>query len=207
MARVSTLVFLGQRVCRDEEWLNVAVNYTLNSFYGARRLRAWPAVLRPFVHHFLPYMRRVRHDLSIGRGIVEREIQRRQATQNGKLSHEDNAHSDAVDWFNELSQSYRESFDIACGQMGLSLAAVHTTSNLLTNIMFDLAAHPELVEPLRREIVGVFDEDGILAKPSLVKLKLMDSVMKESQRMNPMAISKFPCLFRRYKELAPCHDL
>ena len=75
-------------------------------------------------------------------------------------------------------------------QVGLALAAIHTTSNLITNVVYDLAAYPEYIEPLREEIKAVLAEDGSLMKTSLLKLKLMDSVIKESQRINPVSIGK-----------------
>lgn len=77
----------------------------------------------------------------------------------------------------------------------MALAAIHTTSNLLTNVIYDLAAYPEYIQPLRDEICAVAAEDGVLKKTSLLKLKLMDSVMKESQRTNPLSLSKLPTFF------------
>jgi hypothetical protein len=56
--------------------------------------------------------------------------------------------------------------------------------------MYDLAAYPEYIQPLRDEICAVAGEDGVLKKTSLLKLKKMDSVMKESQRMHPLSLSK-----------------
>ncbi|KAG6000439.1 hypothetical protein E4U21_005463 [Claviceps maximensis] len=53
--------------------------------------------------------------------------------------------------------------------------------------MLDIARHPELVEPLRKEVISVLGVSG-WSKHSLYKLKLMDSVMKESQRLKPIAI-------------------
>lgn len=99
-------------------------------------------------------------------------------------------HSDALDWFKEVSEGLGANYDMTGGQVGLSLAAIHTTSNLLTNIMYDLAAYPEYIQALRDEIAAVIAEDGTLKKTSLLKLKLMDSVMKESQRTNPVSLSK-----------------
>lgn len=192
VARLSTLVFMGEKICRDEDWINVSVNYTIDAFTGARELRLWPSVLRPFVHWFLPSMQKLRKHLVIARSIVNREIEKRQMIRDGKLPPEDppRTHPDALDWFEELSEMYHLSFDGSRGQVGLSMAAIHTTSNLLTNIMYDLAAHPDLIQPLRAEICTVAAEDGVLKKTSLLKLKLMDSVMKESQRTHPVSMSK-----------------
>lgn len=194
VARLSSLVFLGEKICRDQEWINVSVNYTIDAFMAARELRLWPSVLRPLVHWFLPSTQKLRKHLRIARAIVNREVEKRALIREGKLAPEEpsRTNTDALDWFRESAKAHSIPFDQSRGQVGLSLAAIHTTSNLLTNIMYDLAAYPEYIQPLRDEICAVAAEDGLLKKTSLLKLKLMDSVMKETQRINPVGMSKFP---------------
>ncbi|KAI8239423.1 Cytochrome P450 monooxygenase eqxH [Colletotrichum sp. SAR 10_99] len=58
--------------------------------------------------------------------------------------------------------------------------------------MMDLAQHPELFQPLREELVRVLGTEG-LKKSALNNLKLMDSVLKESQRLKPALL----CTWRR----------
>lgn len=69
VARVSTLVFIGEKVCRDEDWINVSVNYTIDAFTAARELRRWPSILRPIVHWFIPATQKLRKHLSVARSI------------------------------------------------------------------------------------------------------------------------------------------
>ena len=76
-------------------------------------------------------------------------------------------------------------------QLRLSVASIHTTSNLLTNVVYDLAAYPEHIQPLRDEIKAIVEEDGILKKAGLAKMKLMDSVLKESQRLHPSSMGEY----------------
>lgn len=188
VARLSSLVFLGEKSCHDKEWLEVSVNYTIDSFVAARELRQWPSVLRPIVHWFLPSVQRARKHMKVGRQIVAREIAKRGLVV-GKIPEKvQDRQSDALDWSHEIAAG--RSFDPTLIQVGLSLAAIHTTSNLLTNVMYDLAAYRDYFEPLRKEIKDVMEEDGVIQKTSLTKLKLMDSVLKETQRVNPVSISK-----------------
>ncbi|KAL1969929.1 hypothetical protein VTN77DRAFT_7439 [Rasamsonia byssochlamydoides] len=67
----------------------------------------------------------------------------------------------------------------------MSFSAIHTSADLITQTIFDLAEHPEMIEPLRKEIVTVLSEHG-WRKTSLYKLKPMDSVVKETQRLKPV---------------------
>lgn len=50
---------------------------------------------------------------------------------------------------------------------------------------------PEYVEPLRKEIESVLDPDGNIDKKAFGQLVKLDSIMKESQRFNPLLLSKF----------------
>ncbi|GES63543.1 cytochrome P450 [Aspergillus terreus] len=189
VARLSSLVFLGQKICRNQEWLNVSVNYTIDAFLAARDLRLWPSVTRRIVHWFLPSAKRLRHHTVVATEIIQAEIQKRELIRIGKLPEEEppRTHADALDWFAEVAAG--RPFNVIRSQIGLSLAAIHTTSNLLTNIMYDLTAYPEHIQPLRDEIKAIVDEDGILKKTSLTKMKRMDSVMKETQRLNGAGIA------------------
>jgi len=62
----------------------------------------------------------------------------------------------------------------------------------LTNILYDLAAHPEYQEVLREEIARISAEEpsGQLRKKTMPKLRKLDSFIKESQRVNPLGAGK-----------------
>jgi cytochrome P450 len=69
-----------------------------------------------------------------------------------------------------------------------SFAAIHTTTMGMTNILYDLAAHPEWADVLREEIQRVSAEEpnGKLRKKTMPKLRKLDSFIKESQRVHPL---------------------
>ncbi|CAI7650500.1 unnamed protein product [Penicillium pancosmium] len=194
VARLSTRAFLGETLANNKEWIDISVNYTIDAFNAARELRQWLTILRPVAQYFLTTTRKLRMHLSQGKLIIDAEIKRRhQAAKNKTDSESENAPrlQDTLDWYESLSKSSGRSVNISNGQIALSLAAIHTTSNLLTNVMYDLAAYPEYIQPLRDEIQAVVAEDGCLKKSSLLKLRLMDSVMKETQRTHPVSMSEF----------------
>lgn len=197
VARLSSLIFVGETISHDDEWIDVSVNYAIDAFMAMRDLRDWPSILHPIVHWFLPSTQKLRTHLEMARSIISREIDRRALIRAGKLPEDDPPRGpDALDWYREAAEARDNlTFDQSCAQVGLALAAIHTTSNLLTNVIYDLAAYPEYIQPLRDEICAVAAEDGVLKKTSLLKLKLMDSVMKESQRTNPLSLSKLPTFF------------
>ena len=78
-------------------------------------------------------------------------------------------------------------------QLGMSFAAIHTTTNHLTNVIYDLAARWDRYGPeLRTEVEDVLaTSGGVWKKTTLTKLSKMDSFMKESQRLNPPSARTF----------------
>lgn len=60
---------------------------------------------------------------------------------------------------------------------------------MLTQLMFDLAQHPEYIQPMREEVIDVLGKHG-WKKTSLYNMKLIDSVLKECQRLRPVNDSK-----------------
>ncbi|PLB55417.1 cytochrome P450 [Aspergillus steynii IBT 23096] len=188
ISRLSSLVFMGDAICRDKNWQNVSVNYAIDAFQAARTLRYWPAILRPVVHWFLPCMQKIRRHVSAASSIIKQEIDRRDMIRDGKLpAGPPRTHEDALDWLPEVARG--RPFSFMRSQIGLSLASIHTTSKFVLNVLYDLITYSENLPHLRDEIKAVVEEDGILTKSSLMKLKKLDSFMKESQRLSPLSLS------------------
>ncbi|KAF9630322.1 P450 monooxygenase [Lasiodiplodia theobromae] len=176
-ARLSARVFLGERLCRDEDWIDISTKFTAVTFKAQESLRVWPSFMRPFVHRFVPLLRYQRSLIKHARVIIEPELEARRKARKDVVKPQD-----SLSWLDD-TRGDRE-FDVARGQLFLSLAAIHTTSTVLTSIMYDLVAHPEYIDDLREEITRVLKEDGGWKKTSLYKMMLMDSCMKESQRLH-----------------------
>ncbi|UQC90079.1 ent-kaurene oxidase [Colletotrichum lupini] len=185
ICRLSSRVFLGDEVCRDEAWLAITKSYTVNAFLGAEILRPYPYWLRYAANLILPECKTLRRQVSDSRDIIEPVLQKRrdarqQAIERGEPAPKFN---DGIDWFEEESQG-RE-YDVVGAQLGLSVVAIHTTTDLLVETMLRIAENPELFDALRKEIVEVLTAEG-WKKTALFNMKLMDSVLKESQRLKPV---------------------
>ncbi|KAM0323048.1 hypothetical protein ACHAQA_009147 [Verticillium albo-atrum] len=181
VSRVSARVFIGPELCTNNEWLEITKRYTMDSFVAAQVLRSWPAFTRPIVHWFLPECRKIRQEIKDARRILkpvleERRERNRKASEAGEPPAKV---ADAVGWMDDAAKGY--GYDAAVAQIGLAMAAIHTTTMSLCGIFFDLMTHREYIEPLREEIRTVLAQDG-WKKTSLFQLRLMDSLMKESQR-------------------------
>ena len=201
IARLSALAFLGPKFCRNQDWIDVSVNYTLDVFNAARILNLWLPILRPIVVWFLPETRKLRAHLRKARSIIEPEMAARAQKRKRYVKRGSNSdvgeekNYDAHEWFRESSEAAGKPLDITLSQICLSIAAIHITSQLLINVMYDLAAYPDHIPALREELSRVLEEDGGWKSTTPAKLKLMDSIIKESQRMNPSSMSMSNLIF------------
>ncbi|TLD19276.1 hypothetical protein PspLS_09765 [Pyricularia sp. CBS 133598] len=184
--RATARIFLGEGVCRDMDWIKTSCIYTGAIFVAADKLRAWPAMLRPIVHWFLPTCFYTRSVLRQARGIIEPVLAKRQQTRQqlvsqGKPTEDFNA---APEWFEQASNGGQLDYDPVAAQLFLAVGANHSTADLLTQTMLQLALHPEYIEPLCEEIKETVLRHG-WTHNALIKMDLMDSVLKESQRLKP----------------------
>lgn len=186
VARLSSRVFLGKELCRNKRWLEIAKRYTVEAFVASFLMRLVPSFLRPIAYWFIPQCRFCRQAVKDAHQIIDPEVERRVAAVNEALAagKKPQKTADAIGWLHEVSRGRQ--VDYVSAQLSLTLAAIHTTTETTTQAIFDLCDYPEIVPELRREVIEVIGEHG-WAKTSLYKLKLMDSFLKEGQRMRPMA--------------------
>lgn len=185
IARLSSRVFLGDRLCRNEEWLKVTKEYTGDAFKAAQKLTLVPSLFKVLVPIFSADYRVVRAQLRRAQSLIRPVIEERHALkeQARKAGKPVPVFNDAIDWAEAECGGY--SYDPASFQLLLSFAAIHTTSDLLSKIMLLLATEPTLMDPLREEMVSVLSKGG-WSKTSLFNMKLVDSTMKEAQRVMPL---------------------
>ncbi|GME34330.1 Cytochrome p450 [Neofusicoccum parvum] len=178
LARLSTRVFLGPELCRNDEWLDVFINFVTYAFSAMQRLRTWHPWLRPIANVFLPESRKLRQEIAHARRLIEPLIDQRRR----ENSNDSGKARGTIDWMDQVAKG--RSYDPVMTQLFFSLFAVHTTTELVTNVMYDICAHPEYIEPLRDEIEGVLRAEG-WKKTSLFNMKFLDSFLNEVQRLSP----------------------
>lgn len=189
VAQLSSRVFLGDKICRDPDWLRITIAYTLDAFQATEELRTWPDFLRPFVARFLKSCSRVRTDLREAREIITPVLEaRRKSKEAASIKGEAVArYNDAMEWMEQTSKG--RPYDHAAVQLTFSLSAIHTTSDMMTQAIYDLCNRQELIQALRKEIIDVISAEG-WKKTAMYKLQLMDSFLKESQRMKPINMGR-----------------
>ncbi|KAL4804730.1 cytochrome P450 [Aspergillus unguis] len=188
VAQLSSKVFLGDQVCRNPDWLRITVAYTVDCFMAAEKLRWYPKFSRRIVAKFLPETRKVKAELQESRDIINPVLAKRKAEKEAAFARGEQPpnYNDALEWMEVCAKG--RPYDAAVAQLSMSLAAIHTTSDLLTQVLYDICAHEGLVDEMREEVLTVIKAEG-WQKTTLYKLRLMDSVIKESQRVKPNSIA------------------
>ncbi|KAF2756147.1 cytochrome P450 monooxygenase [Pseudovirgaria hyperparasitica] len=189
IARMSSRIFLGSQLCRNEEWLEITKSYTAIFYTGSSQLRLFPRVLRPIVHWFLPSCRRLREQQRKARHVIRPLVEARQkAKEEARAKGQpDPKFEDALEWASEQRAATGSECDDGVFQLTLSLLAIHNSFDLVQQTMLDLAQHPEFIPSIRDELITVLRTHG-WNKASLFHMKRLDSAIKESQRRKPSSI-------------------
>lgn len=190
VGRLSALVFLGEKFMNNADWQRISVMYTVDVFMAASALNTWPAPLRPIVHWFLPQCKKIREEVKVAKDLIQPEVEKRRKELAENAGKPKRKVLDSVDWFTASAKG--QDFNYVNAELSLSVAAIHTTTNTLGFAMFDLVENPEYIDLLREELKGVWEAEGKKwEKSMLFKMKLLDSVLKESMRLHPHSLGKF----------------
>lgn len=186
-SQVSSRVFLGPELCRNDKWLDITVRYTAMATGAARVLRRYPYILHRVVHWFLPDCRALRKMVQEARKTVAPILLQRQM----EARKDPGLHfTDALQWFEELAHKRGIKYDAATQQIGLSIGAILTSTDLISQALIDLCKHPECLNPLKTEIKRVMRDESGVKGDALFNLKLMDSAIKETLRLKPVAVGE-----------------
>ncbi|KAG6011269.1 hypothetical protein E4U54_008166 [Claviceps lovelessii] len=185
VTRTTSRVFLGEKLCRNDQWLEMAKGHAAGVFTAAYELRLWPKLLRPLVHWFLPKCRAARTQVQTARQLLMPIIAQRRAEKARleALGKPVPAYNDSIEWFESMSKG--RGYDPVGAQLAMSFSSVYTTTDLICQSIINIAQHPEILQPLRDEICSNLGDQG-WRNDSLYNLKLLDSVLKETQRLKPI---------------------
>ncbi|KAL2703887.1 hypothetical protein AAEP93_004958 [Penicillium crustosum] len=179
-------VFVGPEKASDPEWQALVQTYVREFFAAVDELHTWRAPFRPIVQWFLPHTSACRVLVRRARVIIRDVVNRRAEETEVAQRQGRNAprYNDVLSWTLDISSNKLPAGDI---QLALAMAALFTTSEVLRQILIDIAKHPELTAPLRQEIKQSISDHGF-CQAALQKMELLDSVMKESQRQIPISV-------------------
>lgn len=213
VANMFTRLLVGFPLCRDERSLDLLLSYTRNTSGTLIIMRFFPKFLHPIVAVFTPYAWLVRLNVwSFERLITPLILQR--SKKQGDEDPSSNEKSEGVlQWMIDIARDNEENpRTLAQQALFLALAAIHTTTIVTTQVLFDLGARPEYIQPIRDEILQALEDEGKEVgkdgwqKSALDKMPKLDSFMKESPRLAPQTLCKSPRFHLHSTSLTPFPD-
>ncbi|KAJ3578198.1 hypothetical protein NPX13_g2371 [Xylaria arbuscula] len=148
--------------------------------------RMYPRNARPYIGWLVPECKEVRKYYKRARAVIDPVIEERAAVKQAAFAAGQPApvYNDAIEWFEQEAKQRGQPCDLANFQLMMSVVAIGTTADLLQTTLIDLMQHPETLQAVRDEIAQVLKTEG-WKKTSLYSMKLLDSIIKESQRIKP----------------------
>ena len=189
VARLTSHAFLGPELARNPDWIRITSSFAVAVFNAGHDLRPYPYHVRKIAQYWVHRCKVAREMVNQAGQLIRPIIEQRRAAKRAAVAAGEPIpkYEDAIEWCEKAAKgSYYNPVNI---QFLFSLTSISTIGDTLSKAMLDLAEHPELFEPLRREVIEVLGQGG-LEKTSLYKLKLLDSFLKESQRLQPVNSGK-----------------
>ncbi|ETS76915.1 hypothetical protein PFICI_10789 [Pestalotiopsis fici W106-1] len=122
ITRMSSRIFVGESLCRDQEWLDLVVKYGFASAHAAEQLRVLPRIIRPLMARVLPSCIELQAQVDQAEKYVARVLAEREGSSPGVQ------YMDAIAGFKEIAQN--KPYPAGASQLMLSIVAIMTTADL-----------------------------------------------------------------------------
>ncbi|KAJ6570518.1 cytochrome P450 [Mycena vulgaris] len=181
VARTSNRLFIGLPLCREQEYLDLNVDYTVMIFTRGQIIGLFPEFLKPIISPLISTRRSsLRHALKFLGPIIDERLE------NERIHGREwaNRPNDLLSWLLDLAVGEeRTTPALALRILVTNMAAIHTSSMTLTSALYDLTTYPEHIGPMREEAERVVAEEG-WTKAALGSMHKIDSFLRESQRLS-----------------------
>lgn len=134
VAKTSGRIFVGPDLCRDENYLDAAVNYTLDMTAAIRAVGLISPWLRPFLASRAPQVKKLHYRFQQADEFLRPVVTARRQAVHGTRDEKNNP-GDMLQWLIESQDKFGQQSDRAISkyQLSLTFAAIHTTTAALTN--------------------------------------------------------------------------
>ncbi|KAJ7477066.1 cytochrome P450 [Mycena galericulata] len=181
VCRTSNRLFVGLPSCRDPDFIQLNVAYAMDVIISAQLINMLPAFLRPTIGPLLSPRKRILRRASKHLTPVVAERFRKENELGDKYTDRPN---DLITWLMDAAEGEERTVPALVQRvLFVNFAAIRTSTDTFTHMVYDLAAYPHHVEPLREEVQSVVQKEG-WTRASLNKMYKIDSFLSESQRFH-----------------------
>jgi len=180
VCRASNRIFVGLPLCRNSDFVDLNVQFTIDVVKTAFILQMVPTFLKPIVNSLISNTsRRVDDGVRHLAPIIQARRQEREQKENEKPL-------DLLTWLmDEAKGEETTDRNLSLRILTVNFAAIHTSSMTFVHAFYYLATFPEYMQPLREEVEEVVKSEG-WTKAGLDQMHKLDSFIKESQRLNSL---------------------
>ncbi|KDQ57928.1 hypothetical protein JAAARDRAFT_34744 [Jaapia argillacea MUCL 33604] len=181
VCRISNRVFVGLPLCRNKDYGQLNIQFTIDVVKGAAIINLFPSFLKPLAGRLFTNV-----PASIERGMKHLQplIEERLKCMEEYGEDWSDKPNDMLMWFMEDAKGEERTIrNWTLRILTVNFAAIHTSSMSFTHALFHLAANPQYIQPMREEVEAIVKEEG-WTKAAMQKMRKLDSFLKESQRFN-----------------------
>ncbi|KAJ2997262.1 hypothetical protein NUW58_g694 [Xylaria curta] len=184
VARVSARMMGGQELSHNPSWVAASIAFAIDGYTGAQKLKRYPEFLKPFAACLIPEVRNL--------AKYYHEAENAALPILAKYERTADCPQHLLAWMHDAAVGEEADPRFIAGiLLKISFAAIHTTAAGNSQLIFDLCAHPELIPLVRDEFHRAINDDGKIDKNGFFQMQILDSIMKESQRFNPLLLITF----------------
>jgi cytochrome P450 len=192
VGQVTNRAFVGLPFCRDPALLKSGIAFAQAIPVAATMLHMFPKFIRPLLAPIITLPNRIHTNKFYA--LLRSEIEQRQARVECNEKSAQQGPGDFLQWSIEQAEGlpdpyFRKPSTLAGRVLIVNFTSIHTTSFAITHVILDLASSPSsYIDELRAEITTCLAaHGGKWGKRSLADMIKLDSVLRESQRVNSFA--------------------
>ncbi|PVF95399.1 putative cycloheximide-inducible protein CIP70 [Serendipita vermifera] len=178
VSRAANRIFVGEPLCRDKAWIDLMQNGPEVVMAASVLIGLFPKPLQGIVGPLVsPADGRTKRAAKMLRPYFEERLQ----------MDESQRPRDMISWLLQIAPEGESDLESIASRISvINFAAIHTSGLSITHAVYWLVARPEYLPPLREEIQSIIDQYG-WSKDSIAKMVKLDSFLKESARISPLA--------------------
>nr|Q6Q879.1 RecName: Full=Cytochrome P450 monooxygenase sirE; AltName: Full=Sirodesmin biosynthesis protein E [Plenodomus lingam]AAS92549.1 SirE [Plenodomus lingam] len=184
VARSTSRLLVGPSLCRNNDYINLCIEYATEMESSAAKIRALVPFLRPLIAPY--YCRRLAELRKLAHAHIAPLLAGPDSAPKEK-----NASSQytAVQWLAQKLRGVPEETEErqVARIMFLNVISIFTVMMASLNVLYDILARPDVKRALLEEIAEVSGGKGDLGLGDVEfeRLRRLDSCIRESQRLNP----------------------
>lgn len=195
---ITNRMLVGPSICREQKYLDAVLSFTKDVIRTQLVLLLCPKAVHPIIGRLLGLTSTYHYWVSsrFTLPLIRERFEKLQKKDSGDSDYEAwREPQDFITWSYRTAQAEgrhdeMQPVRVAERILPLNFAAIHTTTitayETLANI---LSADPSVLEQLREEVYRVHREEGGWTKQGFSRMHRLDSTIRESQRVAPIALT------------------